>query len=314
MKVLLLGADTEIGVELVARCEATGIDCIPVDARKVDLTHPRRVARVVKRHRPDFLVNLVDYEPSGASDEETRRAGEINRDGVHNLAKACRSRETPLVHLSTDRVFDGERDGPYSETDPCEPGDIYGASRREGEQCLAREHRQHLVLRTGWTFSARWERLLARLVHAIQESDSLDLDASVHFAPTSCSDVARVCVGILQQLDCGIEPWGVYHYCSADITTWYGFAESAAGMMRTLVRSPLAELVPGSGGEAAFESPRPGAGQLSCRKILNTFGIRQRSWDHDLETAVQAILRPEDARARGPDSGTEAAEVIENVE
>ncbi len=307
MKVLLLGADTEIGVELAARCEAVAIDCIPVDARKVDLTHPRRVARIVKRHRPDVLINLVDYEPASDSDEEGRRALELNRDGVHNLAKACRSRETPLIHLSTDCVFDGERDGPYSETDPCAPVDVYGSSRLEGEEALAGEHRQHLILRTGWTFSSRPDRYLARLVAAVQESERLDLDSTVQFAPTASSDVARVFVGILQQLDCGIEPWGVYHYCSADITTWYGFAEAAAGVMRNCVDSPLAELVPGAAGDDEVELPRSAGAQLSCRKILNTFGIRQRPWGRDLEGAVHTILQPAETRGRSPEPEAEHA-------
>lgn len=310
MKVLLFGADTETGIEMLAQCEAGKIDCVPIDSRKVDLGSTRRVMRLARRHQPDFLVNLIDYEPLDNSASEQERASDINCDGVHTLAKVCRSREIPLLHLSTDAIFGDGGDGPFVETSDPSPTDAYGESHFQGEQRISQETHRYIILRTGWIIGARENGFLQSLLNALRSSRSVGLDVERQFSPTSASDVARVLIAIIRQLDCGVSAWGVYHYSSADITTWYGFGEQVLASARFMLALRGDEVVPSGEESHSLLVPERAVTQLSCRKILYTFGIKQRPWDQEMDRIVKSCaekLQPEPASEMA-ETGSESAD------
>lgn len=305
MKVLLLGADTETGAEMVAQCEANQIDCVPVDARKVDLGSTRRVMRLARRHQPDFLVNLIDHEPIADNESEANRAREINCDGVHTIAKVCASRDIPLLHLSTDAIFGNGGEGPFVETSDPAPTDAYGASHFQGEQRIVQETHRYVILRSGWVFGSRENNFLAPLLDALRTSQQLALESGRQFAPTAASDVARVFIAIIKQLNCGANAWGVYHYCSADITSWYGFAEQVLASAGEIIELDANGVIPEQDGNSSVQLPKRAVAQISCRKILYTFGIKQRHWDAELQRIVKACLDRGDTK---PVAGRAAAE------
>ncbi|MBV0933861.1 dTDP-4-dehydrorhamnose reductase [Marinobacterium weihaiense] len=289
-KVVILGAAGQVGHALTELLEqAPGIEPVPLNRRQLDITDASAIQDQLSRHLPDYVVNCAGFNRVDAAERQPDRSMAVNRDGVGQLAQACAALSIPLLQLSSDYVFDGHYASGYSEDDEASPLGVFGRSKWEGEEAIRRALTQHLILRVSWIFSARGDNYLLRMLERARHEAVIEAADDRRGCPTSADDVARVILAILRQLTCGINVWGTYHYCGAEITTRYGFCEALLAAARQYEELKVQQLKPVAAANLNALAQRPASSVLKCRKLLATFGIRQRPWRSELQRVVREI-------------------------
>lgn len=289
-KVVILGAAGQVGHALTELLEqAPGLDAVALNRRQLDITDGDAVHRQLEKHLPDYVVNCAGFNRVDAAERQPDQAMAINRDGAEQVARACSELSIPLLHLSSDYVFDGYYASGYSEEDEASPLGIFGRSKWLGEEVVRAALPRHLILRISWVFSTRGENYLLRMLEQARHDTMIEAADDRRGCPTSAEDVARVILAILRQLTCGIDVWGTYHYCGAEITTRYGFSEAILAAARQYEELKVQQLQAVSSANLPAIAQRPASSVLKCRKLLATFGIRQRPWRSELQRVVREI-------------------------
>lgn len=289
-RILITGADGQIGRALTA-CLQQDPDfiAIPRTASQLDITHSEKLAAALAQELPDYVVNCAGFNRVDPAERDPQRAYAVNANAVAQLAELCAELSIPLLHLSSDYIFDGHYASGYSEDDEPAPLGIFGDSKWQGEEHIRRLQPRHIILRVSWIFSEGGSNFLLRtLEQARSETRILAVDDR-RGCPTSADDVARVLTAILKQLANGAEAWGTFHYCGAEITTRYGFSEAILAAARQYEELAVSELVPVSSREMPEAAERPASSVLKCSKLLNTYGIRQRPWRVELQRLIRHL-------------------------
>lgn len=287
-KVLICGGDGQIGHALAELLtQQQGLECIALGRRKLDITEPDQIRQQLERHLPDYVVNCAGFNRVDDAERQPDRAVAVNTTGAGNLAAACALLSIPLLHLSSDYVFDGHYASGYVEDDDASPLGVFGRSKWEGEESIRTVQPQHLILRVSWVFSARGDNYLLRTLEQARHEAMIEAVDDRRGCPTSAEDVARVILAILRQLTCGIDVWGTYHYCGAEITSRYGFSEAILAAARQFEDLAVQELNAVSSADFPAAAQRPASSVIKCRKLLSTFGIRQRPWRSELQRVIR---------------------------
>ncbi len=276
--ILITGAGGQVGHELAIA--ASPHNRIALNRQQLDITDPLQIEAAFDEHRPDILINAAAYTQVDRAEHEAESAFSINRDAVADLAFACQQARVPLLHVSTDYVFDGSKTGAYRENDPIAPLGVYGESKAEGEAVLHATLEQHIILRTSWVFSATGNNFVKTMLRLGKEREELSIVDDQHGCPTSARSIAAALLLIADRYLQGetIE-WGTYHYCNTPETTWYGFAREIFNMTSGYENLKLRP-IPGS--EYPTLAQRPLNSVLDCSLIKSDMGIRQDSWIDEL--------------------------------
>ncbi|GGO88324.1 NAD(P)-dependent oxidoreductase [Marinobacterium nitratireducens] len=290
VRILITGANGQVGRELVSQAGNDGFfEIVALGRKQLDITDADAIGRVLDERQPDYVVNCAAFNRADAAERQSEHCFRLNAEAVGLLGKACASRGIPLLHLSTDYVFDGHYASGYSENDAVHPLGVYGASKWQGEELLRRVHPRHIILRVSWVFSGGGHNFLIRsLEQARQETELVAVDDR-RGCPTASTDVARVLIAILKQLASGAGAWGTYHYCGAEVTTRYAFCEAIIATASQYEQLRVERLVPVSSKDFHTEAERPATSVLKCRKLLSTFGIRQRPWRNELVAVLRHL-------------------------
>ena len=205
------------------------------------------------------------------------------------LAQACHRRGVPLILLSSSMVY-GEVDGVHRESEPPVPGNAAGELLLRMEQAVTEQCEQSIVLRTGPLFSSMGDNLLTNLLRNFENGQALQLSNAGDSCPLHTSDLARVVSAIIDQLSCGAEVWGTYHYCSADYVSSYQFAEAVLAVVSQYEKgaNQTLKLQPVEAADTRWSRPL-----LNCEKILNTFGVKQLPWRAFIAPTVKKYFHPE---------------------
>lgn len=289
-KILITGAEGQIGRALV-RLMAGDRDfiIIALSKRHFDITQARQMSDQMAQYLPDYVVNCAGFNRVDPAERDPEQAFAVNAKGVEQLAMICGEMSIPLLHLSSDYVFDGHYASGYTESDEPAPLDVYGASKWEGEEAVRRLLLKHIILRISWIFSESGTNFLLKTLEQARNQEAIRAVDDRRGCPTSADDVARVLMAILKQLISGAEAWGTYHYCGAEITTRYGFSEAILAAARQYEELKATQLIPVSSSEMPEAAERPASSVLKCKKLLNTFGIRQRPWRSELQRLVRKL-------------------------
>lgn len=238
-----------------------------------------------------IMQDKPDYLFLAASEYDLDKAmRDLYTQTVERVIEICRADNIALVFVSDYQVFDGIKHGSYDERDPVSPYNRYGRWMFGLEQLIRANVRRYLILRSSWVYSAHGDNYLTRLLDSALQEHELIFDAMPMACPTSSNDIAAVLVAILQQQACGAECWGDYHYSSFDATTGYQFAEAVlavAGQYDRRLVEPGVQIRERPGAHSVTLEIAPVV--LSCRKVLETFGIKQRSWRAGIAAVVREV-------------------------
>jgi dTDP-4-dehydrorhamnose reductase len=289
-RILITGANGQVGRELVGQAGAdVFFDVIGLTRRQLDITDAAKVRQQLEQHQPDYVINCAAFNRADAAQKQREHCMRLNAEAVQQLAIACAELNIPIIHLSTDYVFDGHYASGYRENDAVRPLGVYGESKWLGEELLRRAHARHIILRVSWVFSGSGHNFLIRtLEQARTEAELVSVDDR-RGCPTAAADVARVVLAIVKQLKCGADAWGTYHYCGAEITTRYAFSEAIIATASQYEALKVERLMPVASKNFPTEAERPASSVLKCTKLLSTFGIRQRPWRGELASLVRQL-------------------------
>lgn len=253
-----------------------------------DVTDADALARVFAVHRPRLVVNAAAYTAVDKAENERALAFAVNAEGPAHLAALCARAKIPLIHISTDYVFDGRKDGPYLEDDPLAPLGVYGASKAAGEAGVRARLAEHVILRTSWVYSATGSNFVKTMLRLAESRDELSVVDDQHGAPTSARDIADAIGTIAARLMEGAGAYGTYHLAGGGETTWCGFARAIfAKAAAHGIRAPKISAIATEDYPTAAR--RPMNSRLDCGKIERTYGIRLPAWEASLDLCLDDL-------------------------
>ncbi|NIM96532.1 MAG: dTDP-4-dehydrorhamnose reductase [candidate division Zixibacteria bacterium] len=291
MKILVTGSQGMLGRDLLACLAQEGYAVVGIDLPELDITKAEDVFFCLGEVRPDIVINCAAYTAVDQAEREADLAFAVNRDGSANLAEACGCLGLPLVHLSTDYVFNGYSDRPYREEDLANPISVYGRSKWEGEEVIRAKLVKYLILRTSWLYGVNGNNFVKTILRLAREREELRVVVDQQGCPTWTGDLAealRVLIGRICEDQKKVE-WGTYHFCGDGFTTWYDFAREIL-IRSSVLRTPTkVKLVPVTTGEYPTLAQRPKWSVLDCGKIQEVFGISSKPWREGLESMISDL-------------------------
>ena len=296
MKLLVVGAGGQVGHELCRFAWPAGSRLAAFGHDGVDITSRTAVAAAVAREQPDIVINAAAYTAVDRAESETDKAWAGNCTGPLNLAAVCGDAGIPLIHLSTDYVFDGGKEGAYREDDAVKPLGAYGQSKEAGERAVRGLLPQHVILRTAWVYSAHGHNFVKTMLRLAEGRPVLRVVADQVGSPTSAADIAAAIATVVRQIEAGKGCWGTYNFAGAGAVSWHGFAE-AIFELATPWRGPPPRVEPITTAQYPTPARRPANSVLDCRRIAEAFGIVPRPWRDALAEVIGEIYAQSAATA-----------------
>lgn len=287
---LVTGCKGQVGTELLARAPAHGVRTRGLDLPELDITEPADVRAAMDG--VDGVINAAAYTAVDKAESEPELAHAVNEMGPRVLAEACATAGVPLLHISTDYVFDGTKNGPWREDDPINPLGVYGASKAAGEAAVRAVWSRHLILRTSWVYSAHGGNFVKTMLRVGAERDTLRVVDDQIGAPTAAGDIAETLLLIARAYGSGrSDGFGTFHFTAAGTTSWAGFAEATfAAAAPVWGRRPVVEPIT----TADYPTPakRPANSVLDCGRIVRVFDPPRRQWQDALTEVLGDLLHP----------------------
>jgi dTDP-4-dehydrorhamnose reductase len=289
----IIGENGQLGRQLIRRSPGGEIDTEAFVRGDLDITDAEMVKQCLRDRSLDLIVNAAAYTAVDQAENDALRAHAVNADGPGNLAAACSLKGIPLIHVSTDYVFDGAQTTPYCESDAPSPLGVYGKSKARGEQNVRKHLSSHIIVRTSWLYSATGHNFVKTMLRLGREKSVLKVVADQHGCPTSAADLADAIwqiIAIVRRNDpcC----WGTYHFCNRGETTWYGLAKA---LFACVPKYPdydlqLKQLLPIPSAEYPTPARRPLYSVLNCDLIQKTFQIDRREWQVALQDTMDDLF------------------------
>lgn len=292
-KILMLGRDGQLGFELRRSLAPLGV-VAAVGRNECDLTYPLQLARLVRREKPDVIINAAALTSIERAEEDPVRAMRINGEAAGELAALAASRGALIVHYSSDYVFDGAKPEPYTEGDAPAPLNVYGRSKLAGERAVQAMNAANLVFRTSWIYGVFGNSFLKSMLMALRQPEALRVVSDQCGAPTGAAFIADVtALAVARYWREGSDfPFGLYHLAAAGQASWHEYAcfiaEQArrAGLPVTLT---TADIQPVSAEDYSSTVRRPLNSCLDTRLLAGTFGIHAPPWQDGVRHALAAI-------------------------
>ena len=290
---LLFGAGGQLGRELVRSSAARAVPLVALSRADADIADQAAVHSALGRHVPSLVVNAAAFTKVDAAENETEAAQRGNELGPAVLAAACAAIDVPIIHISTDYVFDGSKAGPYLEDDPIAPINAYGRTKAAGEHAVRATARKHVILRTSWVYGEFGQNFLKTMLRLTATRDELRVVADQQGCPTSTADLAAAILSIAPRLMANENVWGTYHYAGGGVTTWHGFASRIVATQAPITgRAP--RVIPISTRDYPTSAKRPANSVLDCGKFARTFGFSGRPWAEEADRITRALVLAEE--------------------
>jgi dTDP-4-dehydrorhamnose reductase len=288
--ILVTGGSGQLASALAAR---GGARVRLVGRPGFDFDRPETIAAAFQLSPSSLVVNAAAYTAVDAAETNEAAAYRANRDGPEILARLCAAAGIPLIHVSTDYVYDGTKPSPYVETDPIGPQGVYGASKLAGEAAVLASGARAIILRTAWVYAATGRNFVLTMLNLAKTRDTLRVVADQHGCPTSAADLAAAILAIATQIETG--GWndrmgGVFHAAGSGETTWHGLAMAVfEAASRHGAKTPTT-VEPISTAEFPTPARRPANSRLDCRRLEAVFGVRLPAWRDSVTRTVNEIL------------------------
>lgn len=288
--ILITGGQGQVGIELAALAWPDGVK-LHVPARaELDLTDAGSVRGYFAGKSFAAVINPAAYTAVDKAEGEIGEAFAVNALGPALLAEATKAAGTPLIHISTDYVFDGSKNGVYNEEDPINPLGVYGASKEAGEQAVRSGNPRSVILRTAWVVSPHRQNFIKTMLRVGAERPVLRVVNDQHGCPTSAADIAEAVSTIALRLIADSRaPTGTYHFVNAGETTWWGLAQQVFGQAKSL-GGPSPTVEPITTEEYPTPAKRPKNSRLSTAKLNADFAIHPRPWQAAVDEIVGKLI------------------------
>jgi dTDP-4-dehydrorhamnose reductase len=290
LKLLVIGAGGQLACSLLQVKKPEGARVDAVGRAHIDILDSASIDRAIERHEPNFVVNTAAYTAVDKAESEPTQAYAINADGAAFVAEACGRRNVPLIHISTDYVFDGSN-APYREDSRTAPVNIYGASKLEGERRVAAACPQHLILRTAWLYSPFFgHNFIKTILRAASRSEVAVVDdqtGNPTYAPYLTAAIIAIIDRILKSPNRS-QFWGTYHVAGSGEATWYSLAQEVFRQSAAL-GGPSVNLRPITTAEYPTPGRRPADTRLDCSKSMETFGVHLPHWSKGVAECVARL-------------------------
>lgn len=288
MKILITGQHGQVSQALQQRLPPLG-ELIVLGREQLDLTNVDQIRQQVRAHRPGLIINAAAHTAVDQAESEPEVAFAINAIAPGILAEEAKALGAPLIHYSTDYVFDGSKPVPYTEADTPNPLGVYGQSKLAGEQAIAAVGGEHLILRTSWVYSNHGKNFLLTMQRLLQEKPQMRIVADQIGAPTWAGTIADSTRALIEHWQAGAAgAWGVYHLTAQGETSWFGFAQAIGEHLRATGKA-CAELeaIPSS----AYPTPakRPLNSRLDCSRLQQQWHVAQPHW---LDALRECLAQP----------------------
>ena len=293
MKILLTGSNGQVGFELQKKLSALG-EVTATDREELDLTDSDAIKKFIDHTRPDIIINPAAYTEVDNAESESDLAYQINVTAPEVLASMARELDIPLVHFSTDYVFDGLKKEAYVETDETNPQSVYGKTKCDGEEKV-RKHAKHIILRTSWVFGAHGNNFLKTMLRLFKEKDSLNIVGDQRGSPASASMLSDVTFKIVDTIikNKNFSSYGTYHVTSDGETNWFEYANLIASELIKLnanIKCGPDQIHSILTSEYPTAAKRPLNSRLNCDKLKKTFMLELPHWEPEVKKVLREVI------------------------
>jgi dTDP-4-dehydrorhamnose reductase len=302
VRLVVTGREGQVASSLVERARThPDIEVVALGRPEFDLAKPETIAPALMAVRPDLVVSAAAYTAVDQAEDEPDLAFAVNGSGAGHVAAAAAWIGVPVVHLSTDYVFDGSGEGAYAEEDEPAPRSVYGASKLAGERAVAMANQRHLILRTAWVYSPFGKNFVKTMLRLAVERDEVAVVADQWGNPTSALDIADAILQVAAVLhgDKNFDAFGVYHLAGTGETSWSGFARHVLDTSRAL-GGPYAAVKDLTTCDYPTKARRPANSRLSTAKFASVFGWAAPDWQQSTKLVVRRILEGGDGPTSTP--------------
>ncbi len=293
MKILLTGSNGQVGFELNKKLSALG-EVITADREELDLTNIDAIRNFIDQTKPDIIINPAAYTDVDKAESEPDLAYQINVTAPEVLAEKACDLDIPLVHFSTDYVFDGLKKEAYVETDKTNPQSVYGKTKCEGEEKV-RSHPQHFILRTSWVFGVHGNNFLKTILRLIMEKESINIVSDQWGSPASSSMLSDVTFKIVETIlkNKNFNDYGTYHVTTEGETNWYDYASlisNEAMKLNLKIKCAPDQIHSILTSEYPTAAKRPLNSRLNCEKIKRTFMLESPHWESEVKRVLREVI------------------------
>jgi len=287
--ILVTGGAGQLATSLV---NLGGTRIVRVGRPEFDFDAPGSLRRVIEAIAPSVVVNAAAWTAVDMAETEVAGAERANREGPAEIAKICAERDIPLIHVSTDYVFSGDKGAPYVETDPVSPDTVYGRTKAEGESLVLAANPKSVILRTAWVYAAHGKNFVRTMINAGAKNPTLKVVGDQQGNPTSADDLAEAILAIIARIEA--EGWkpdyaGLYHACGTGETTWHGLADATLDEAATHGQAKP-EILAIRTQDWPTPAKRPADSRMDNSKLAATFGFHMPHWRESLRRTVGALF------------------------
>ena len=293
MKILLTGKDGQVGFALHKKLVSVG-EVIATGRNELNLEDSDAIRTFIEKIKPDIIINAAAYTDVDKAEREIELAHKLNTEAPKVLAEKASQLNIPMIHFSTDYVFDGLKNEPYMETDQANPQSVYGETKLKGEEAV-RNHKKHIILRTGWVFSIHRQNFIKSILKLIQEKNSLNIVSDQKGTPTSVDAIADVTHNIIKTIlnKASFKDFGTYHVTLEGETNWHQYTcfitdeAIRLGLKTTMTSQDIQSI---SSDAYPTLAKRPMNSRLDTTKIKKTFMLELPSWKVEAAAVIKIAL------------------------
>ena len=284
-KILIIGGNGQLGNCLNKLSSEYTLDYEFhfTDYDTLDITNQKQINEYFSEYEPHYCINVSAYTAVDFAEQEKGKAFAINAEGVRHLTEACAEKGIDLIHISTDYVFDGDTNIPYSEDDFTNPLSVYGASKLGGENLALENNPKTIIIRTSWLYSEFGKNFVKTMLNLFGSKDELNVVADQFGQPTNANDLAEVIMKIISTEE---KEYGVFHFSNYPETTWFDFAKKIAELSKSKIK-----INPISTEQYPTPAKRPMRSTMCLDKIENSYNIEPKYWENSLEECMEILLK-----------------------
>ena len=284
-KILIIGGNGQLGNCLNKLISEYALDYEFhfTDYDTLDITNQKQINEYFSEYEPHYCINVSAYTAVDLAEQEKEKAFAINAEGVRHLAEACTEKGIDLIHISTDYVFSGDTNIPYSEDDFTNPLSVYGASKLEGENLALENNPKTIIIRTSWLYSEFGKNVVKTMLNLFSTKDELNIVADQFGQPTNANDLAEAIMKIISTEE---KEYGIFHFSNYSETTWFDFAKKIAELSKSKIK-----INPISSEQYPTPAKRPMRSTMCLDKIENSYNIEPKYWENSLKECVEILTQ-----------------------